>query len=674
MQANANKLGLTGAAAASFGVPFLVVSYLGMNEGGAAGISEGGAGIPIWAEIGILGWWAVLVLALAGRPALRRADPLARVAIGTLGAFAVWTVISMFFSDSAGRTAIEAARVLTYLVALLLTVMLWRPGSGRRVLAGVASAIAIVGLVGLTSRLFPGLFGPNDLATEVVGIESRLAFPVEYWNGLASLIAVGMPLFLWGAASARTQLVRSLAAAIAPLMILVIYLTYSRGGALAAGLGAATLFAFYPVRIALVPTLLTSGLGGLALIWAADRRADFTGGLDSGAAGDQGLEMLVICLLVAGLSAVAHFGIGRLIRDAWIWFPRVGRRQAALATGALVLVLGVGAVAAGVPSSAADSFEEFRTQADPGRDAERFSSASGNGRWQYWSAAARAGAGEPATGIGPGTFEFYWEEHGILPGYIVDAHSLYMEVFAELGVIGLGLLVAFTMLVLLAGSLRSLAAGDTQRAMLAGATGACAAFFLGAAVDWLWELPAIPIAALICAGVVLSERVGEEDKALLPSMRPLERTPLKRALGLAGLSLIALALIVPPYMSERARLDSQALREAEDFDAALAAAERAERWQPFAGAPRLQQALVYENLTDYESQIEAAREAVDRERTNWQTWYILARGLSYNDETEPALRAFARARKLNRFSVLLAEPLIESEKASLAADREKRKP
>lgn len=664
MRANANKLGLTAPAAAGFGLPFLAVSYLGMSEGGFA--------LPVWAEIGILIWWGVLVLALAGRPVLRRADPVARMAIGMLAAFAVWTAVAMLFSDSPGRTAIELARVLTYLGALALTVMLWRPDSGRRVLAGVASAIAVVALAALASRLFPGLFGANELTTEVVGIESRLAFPVDYWNGLASLIAIGLPLVLWAAASARTQASRSLAAAIAPLLILVIYLTYSRGGALAAGLGAVALLVLYPVRTALVPTLLTSGLGGLALIWAAERRDGFTSGLDDGAAGDQGLEMLVICLLVAGLSAGVHLGVGRLIRDAYLWFPRVDRRHAGLASVALVLVIAAGSVAAGVPSSAADSFDEFREQADPGRDAERFSSASGNGRWQYWSAAARAGGGELATGIGPGTFEFYWEEHGILPGYIVDAHSLYMEVFAELGVIGLGLLVAFTLLVLLAGIQRALAASDARRAMLAAATGACLAFFFGAAIDWLWELPVIPIAALLCAGVVLGERRGGEDDTLLAAARPLERTPLRRALGLAAISLLAIALIVPPYMSERARLDSQALREAQDFDSALEAAERAERWLPFAGAPRLQQALVYENLTDYESQIDAAREAVDREKTNWQTWYILARGLSYSGQTQPALRAFARARKLNRFSVLLAEPLIESEKASLAADRENR--
>lgn len=661
MRANANKLRIDGAAAAGYGIPFLVVFYLGVREGGFA--------IPIYAEIGILAWWGVLVLALAGRPALRRSDPVARTAIGAFAAFAAWTALAMLFSDSAGRTAIEAARVTTYLGVLALSVMLWRPGSGGRVLGGVAAAIAAIGGVALLSRLFPGLFGPNELIGEILGIESRLAFPIEYWNGLAGLMAIGLPLILWGAASARTQLARSLSAAAAPLMILVIYLTYSRGGAIAAGLGAVLLLALYPVRTALIPALLTSGLGGLVLIWAAKQRDGFTSGLDDQLAGDQGVEMLVICLLVAAVAAAAHFGIGRLIRDAWLWFPRVGRRQAAIATCLGVLLLAGAGVAAGLPSSAADSFDEFREQADPGRDAERFSSASGNGRWQYWSAAARAGGDDLLAGIGPGTFEFYWEENGILPGYIVDAHSLYMEVFAELGVIGLGLLVLFTLLVLLAGIQRALTAADAQRAMLAAAAGACLAFFFGAAIDWLWEVPVIPIAALLCAAVILAERVdGDADEfAREPAM--IERTPVRRAVGLAIVALIALAAIVPPYMSERARLDSQAARASQDFEAALDAADRAASWQPFAAAPRLQQALVYENLTDYPNQIEAAREAVDRERTNWQNWYILARGLSFNGEIPPALRAFDRARRLNRFSVLLEEPLIGAEAESRAADR-----
>lgn len=661
MRANANKLRTDGAALAGYGIPFLVVFYLGVREGGFA--------IPIHAEIGILVWWGMLVLAVAGRPALLRSDPVARTAIGTFAAFAIWTALAMVFSDSAGRTAIEAGRVATYLGVLALSVMLWRPGSGARVLGGVAAAIAAIGSVALLSRLFPGLFGPNELIGEVVGIESRLAFPIEYWNGLAGLMAIGIPLLLWGAASASTQLVRSLSAAAAPLMILVIYLTYSRGGAIAAGLGAVAMIALYPVRTALVPTLLTSGLGGLVLIWAAQRRDGFTSGLDDPLAGDQGLEMLVICLLVAAVAAAAHFGVGRLIRDAWLWFPRVGRRQAVIATCLGALLLAGAGVVAGLPSSAADSFDEFREQADPGRDAERFSSASGNGRWQYWSAAARAGGDDLLTGIGPGTFEFYWEENGILPGYIVDAHSLYMEVFAELGVIGLGLLVLFTLLVLLAGIQRALTAADAQRAMLAAAAGACLAFFFGAAIDWLWELPVIPIAALLCAGVILAESVDGDADEFAREPAVMERTPLPRAVGLAIVALIALAVIVPPYMSERERLDSQAARASQDFEAALDAADRAANWQPFAAAPRLQQALVYENLTDYPSQIEAAREAVDRERTNWQNWYILARGHSFNGDIAPALRAFDRARRLNRFSVLLEEPLIGAEAESRAADR-----
>ena len=43
---------------------------------------------------------------------------------------------------------------------------------------------------------------------------------------------------------------------------------------------------------------------------------------------------------------------------------------------------------------------------------QRFESASGNGRYQYWQSALDANATDPLKGIGPGTFEFWWAREG----------------------------------------------------------------------------------------------------------------------------------------------------------------------------------------------------------------------------------------------------------------------
>ena len=45
------------------------------------------------------------------------------------------------------------------------------------------------------------------------GVEDRLAYPVNYWNGLASLIAIGIPLILTIAAESRRALTQAVATA-----------------------------------------------------------------------------------------------------------------------------------------------------------------------------------------------------------------------------------------------------------------------------------------------------------------------------------------------------------------------------------------------------------------------------------------------------------------------------
>ena len=694
VQANANNHRPDLSIASAYLVPFLLVGYLGLREGGYE--------LTVFGEAGILAWWGVLLIALAGRPALRRPAPAAQAVLAVLVALAAWTALGLLFGDSPGRTAIELARIATYGGVFALAVMLWRPGAGRRMLGGVGAAIVVLGLIALASRLRPGLFGPNELAGSLVGVESRLAYPIQYWNGLASLIAVGLPLVVWGAATARTQLVRSLAAAVAPLLVLVVYLTISRGGAVAAAAGLVALVALYPVRTALIPTAATTLVGGSILVGAASARAGFTSGLDEPLARQQGLEMLAVCLVVAVAVGLLHLGLGRLVGAFRVWFPRISHRRALLATGASFVVVVAVAVALGAPSRAANAFDDFRNQSDPGRSDARLASASGNGRWQYWSAAAHEGEENPLVGTGAGTFEFYWEEHGILPGFVRDAHSLYIESFGELGAPGLLIVLTLTGVVLLGAGRRALRAFDAHRAMLAAAAGACAAFFVGAAVDWLWELPAIPIAMLFCAATTLAERprvtlfeaagpgpvaagsdaVGHASVAAgpvaavagsAPDAGPRlgvgdasERTPLRRAIGLSVVAVVALVVIVPPYMAQRGLDDSAALRAGGDAAGARAAAERATSWQPFAAAPHLQLAVIDEDARDFTGEVDQALLATEKEPTNWENWYVLARARSFAQKPAPALRAFRRARRLNPFSNLLDVPLIGSERALAA--------
>jgi O-antigen ligase len=129
---------------------------------------------------------------------------------------------------------------------------------------------------------------------------------------------------------------------------------------------------------------------------------------------------------------------------------------------------------------------------------------TGGDRPQYWRVALGDARASPALGSGAGTFADYWLEHRTIDRNVQDAHSLYLETLAELGPIGLVLL-AGLLAVPLVGAFRSRA---TPHAPAAAA--AFAAFAVHAGVDWDWEMPAVTIAALVCAASLLAAARPEQ--------------------------------------------------------------------------------------------------------------------------------------------------------------------
>ena len=184
----------------------------------------------------------------------------------------------------------------------------------------------------------------------------------------------------------------------------------------------------------------------------------------------------------------------------------------------------------GGPGELSDRWEEFKQPAGPedANTAERFESASGNGRYQYWQAAVDANATDPLIGIGPGTYEYFWAEDGSLPGFVRDAHSLFFETLAELGIVGLLLIGGLVFGVVgVRRRRRSSALKESTRPWLAAATAACIAFAAAAAIDWVWELAVIPVVFLLLAA-------GPALRAAPSAAPAAARSPLARpALGRA---------------------------------------------------------------------------------------------------------------------------------------------
>jgi O-antigen ligase len=177
---------------------------------------------------------------------------------------------------------------------------------------------------------------------------------------------------------------------------------------------------------------------------------------------------------VCALAAVLTFSRGALLAGvALLIAPRLPRRVGVAAAAVLV----VSAVLLARPLAA-----RFAAPAPDTRDAHRLVTLSGHGRTRLWRIAWREGVDHPVLGGGAGT----WPRRAVRAeglGAPANAHSLYLETFAELGATGLALLAAFLV-----------AALRRDRLLLV------AALAIAATADWDWQLPAAALPALIAAG------------------------------------------------------------------------------------------------------------------------------------------------------------------------------
>jgi hypothetical protein len=320
--------------------------------------------------------------------------------------------------------------------------------------------------------------------------------------------------------------------------------------------------------------------------------------------------------------------------------PRVRlshRVRRSLAIGAVVLlaVVGVAGVAhEGGPGAIVDRGRAAFVAEPPttatGLD-RRLLSASGNGRSAYWRVAARMVEREPLLGEGAGSFTRTWLRERPVANEARDAHNLYLETLAELGPVGLVLLV----LVLAApfAALRRVWRDPSAPV----AVGVLIAYLTHAGVDWDWEIPLLTLIALACGAALV---------VLDPARSRLALTNRRRVGASAVLCLtIATALVI--HVGNRAAGDALDALAADRPEQAAAAAERARTWMPWSseGDQLLGEALS-ESGGEAAARV-ALRRAARSDPGEWSIWYDLA-SVEIGAER---VRDLTRARDLNPLSV-----------------------
>jgi hypothetical protein len=606
------RVGVWVQAAAPFTVAAAASVLLAIDNGGSLATTWG------WAALA-LAWAAGLALVL-------REGRVSRLELGWIGgltALTAWTAASMLWTSSQTATALEVERTFVYLLAALAVAAVARSSAYRGLLWGAWAGSTIACVYALATRLFPERLGVTD---PIAGY--RLSDPIGYWNGLGLLTAVAIVLAAGLATLGRPRWTRTVAAASVPLLLPTLYFTFSRGAWLALAAALLAAFVFSERRLALASSLLLQALPAAAAIWLAYEARplhETDAGLTAATHAGHTLAWRLLLLAVgAAALRLVYDGVARRVHVP----ARVRRGFAALLLAAVLAGVAGALIHYGGPSGA---FHRAQRSIDSsnayGRDLnQRLFSLSSSGRLHQWHIALDEWQAHPLLGGGAGSFAGFWAAAGPNQPQLLDVHNLYLETLAELGPIGLAVLIA-TLLVPLAAAVRA-----RRRSLVPIAAAGYVAWLVHVAYDWDWELPGVTIAAILCAGALVV--AARRRSAVAP------QAPARWALF--ALASVTGAAALFGLLGNRALARSAHAVHARNFDAAVAAAADARRWAPWSSAPWAELAFIRHIQGDRSGERAAYRQAVVKDPRDWELWLGL---LSVSHGAE-------RTHALERLSVL----------------------
>ena len=452
-----------------------------------------------WAWAAFTTWLlTAVVVALRPRSSIGALD-LTMIA-GTL-LFAGWFALSATWSRSVPSTLDESTRYLAYAGIVAAALVLVERSTVPHLLGGVTTAITLLSDVRLGTRLLPDRLGDFESTAG-----SRLVGTIGYWNGLGIFAVMGLFLALgFAARGERLGDARRRAAAL-PFLAATMYLTFSRGAwvALVAGFAAALAYRSPPAAARSGERSARAGLR-LGVLLASERRTDAIGRITRVRCPER--PPLRLALIVLGTLSASACAAVLWLAERRVRVPSSLRVAWAAALVACVLVgnhrsCGNGRIAG--PSRPAGM----------GKGAGR-SSRNGNNRRLFdlvveraaglWQVAWDTFSDHRVVGVGGGTYWQQWaaSRRGFFPSR--EAHNVYVETLAELGIIGL-VRAAPRSGPPVIGAVRA-----RHSPLVPFAFAASPAGVVHAGVDWDWELMGVSGAALPAAW--LSSRPGVETRA-----------------------------------------------------------------------------------------------------------------------------------------------------------------
>ena len=471
--------------------------------------------------LAVIGSWIIVVLAVwAAADAFPELldSRLAAVSAVLLASFWLWTGTSIFWSISADLTWNEFNRTGGYLAIFFVGLVVARYPFARTLAAGLFLAAAGAAVFySLGPKLFPATIdNPDDFA--------RISIPIGYANAQGLLAALTfVPTIFFAARKDAHWAIRILAAVGAPIALIALFFTISRGATIAIVVGLITYFILSPLRIrSFAVLLLAAGAALPVLIWsnAQDALMHDNSPLALRLAAAAPLQLYLLLVIAATIVIfAAALAAGR--RFSW-----PSRARAILGTAILIVAL----MAIVVPASlflsskpsvsgwASQTWKDFTmgSRTDPG--AARLLEVNSSIRWNLWKEAVSNWKQHIVAGSGAQSFHLthMMTRQAGMP-FVKQAHSMPFSLLSELGLVGFVLMGAFVWLTLGLG-IRNLARTSDrwQRGLAAALMAFLVTYLIHASYDWDWNMFALTLPYFFFAGIL----AGWRPAAAIEEARP----------------------------------------------------------------------------------------------------------------------------------------------------------
>ena len=570
-----------------------------------------------------------------------------------LGAFAALSALSIVWSVQPDVSWRDTDRLLAFGAVFAAAAVTARmaPRAWPALIGGVTlAAVAVCGWA-LLGKSLPGQFPEADHY-------ARLYEPYGYWNALGLTAAMGAIGCMWlGARRSGHALLSALAYPAMGVVLTALLLAYSRGALVALVVGLVLWFALVPLRLRSAAVLLAGGVAaGAIAAWDFSTHSLTTDGLpaaeSSSAAHELGALLIAMVVLLSVVGVAVVFGTSRRA-PAPVLRRRAGIGLLALLAVALVAFAGALAIShrgfTGTISHAFNSLTDTHAKVPntPGR-----LTAIASVRAQYWNEALKVFQAHPVAGAGAGGYEVARLRYRSGPLPVKHAHGFIVQTLADLGIVGLVLVLALLASWMAAAgrathpfnrrwpSWAEIRAGARPRwAPLPRLEGRyygperigmlsllciVVVFGIHSLIDWTWYVPGDAVVALICAGWLAGRgplTAGKRSAVQLPAGRP---SPVR--LALAAAAIVGALLIAwtqwQPQRSSTASLDALAKLEG-NRSAAMAAARAGVSRDPLSAEALFTLASVQSGSGQAAQARATLRKAVRVQPSNPKTWLTL---------------------------------------------------